>query len=412
MSVKNKILSKIPSTTVTNLTDNFTQTKKIQASDRPGWYAQFGTAIDVSDSHIIIGAFQDPSYLVKGAAYLFGIDGGQVVKLLPSDSAQNDRFSTQFNHGVAITKKRVYVGTNDKDSGKGAVYFFNLTGTQLMKLQPSDLANFHGFGRSLAATESRLVVGAPQQTITNSYEGSAYIFDIDGNQLGKIAASDPQDSRAFGRSIALSDTRIVVGGPECNVQGDRAGSAYVFDINGTQLAKLYAPDAQSYDYFGYSIAVSDTRIVVGTRWNVHDDGDPENHPHNNLKGAAYVFDTNGNFIKTLQPNDLSAANSAGQGGAKFGYSVACSNGRIVVSCRNVGSVYVFDDNGDQLSKIVSSDHSSGDNFGRGLAVSDTNIIVGAPQNDTAGSAYIFKNFYNNIPNINFDKLRHDFTGTI
>ena len=412
MSVKNKILSKIPSTTVTNLTDNFTQTKKIQASDRPGWYAQFGTAIDVSDNHIIIGAYQDPSYLSKGAAYLFGINGGEIVKLLPSDSAQNDRFSTLNNHGVAVTKSRVYVGTHDKDSGKGAVYFYNLTGTQLMKLQPSDLANSDSFGHSLAATESRLVVAAPQQTITNTYEGSVYIFDIDGNQLGKIVASDPQDSRHFGRSIALSDTRIVVGGRDDNVKGNKAGSAYVFDINGTQLAKLYAPDAQSYDYFGYSIAVSDTRIVVGTRWNVHDDGDPVNHPHNNLKGAAYIFDTNGNFIKTLQPNDLSAANSAGQGGAKFGYSVACSNGRIVVSCKDGSSVYIFNNDGDQLAKIISSDHSSGDNFGWGLGVSDTNIVVGAPQNDTAGSAYIFKNFYNNIPNIDFNKLRHDFTGTL
>ena len=412
MSVKNKILSKIPSTTVTNLTDNFTQTKKIQASDRPGWPAQFGAAIDVSDNHIIIGAYQDPSYLVKGAAYLFGIDGGQVVKLLPSDSAQNDRFSTQNNHGVAITKKRVYVGTNDKDSGKGAVYFFNLTGTQLMKLQPSDLANYNLFGHSLAATESRLVIAAPQQTITNTYEGSAYIFDIDGNQLGKIVASDPQNYKLFGSPIALSDTRIVVGGTKDNVKGTDAGAAYVFDINGTQLAKLYAPDAQAYDNFGRSIAVSDTRIVVGTNWDSHEGGEPENNPHNNLKGAAYVFDTNGNFIKMLQPNDLSAADSEGDGGSEFGYSVACSNGRIVVSCKDGSSVYVFDDNGDQLAKIVSSDHSSGDNFGRGLGVSDTNIVVGAPQNDTAGSTYIFKNFYNNIPNIDFNKLRHDFTGTI
>jgi hypothetical protein len=409
MSVKNKILPKI---TITNLTDNFTQLKKIQASDRPGWYAQFGTAADVSANHIIVGAFQDPSYLSKGAAYLFGIDGGQIGKLVPSDSAQNDRFSTQNNNGVAVTKRRVYVGTSDKDSGKGAVYFFDLTGTQLMKLQPSDLANYDGFGMSMAATESRLVVGAPQQTITNSYEGSAYIFDIDGNQLGKIVASDPQNSKQFGRSIALSDTRIVVGGRRDNVKGTDAGAAYVFDIHGTQLAKLYAPDAQSYDYFGYSIAVSDTRIVVGTNWNVHDEGDPVNHPHNNLKGAAYVFDKDGTFIKKLQPSDLSAADSEGNGGSEFGYSVACSDSRIVVSCKDGSSVYIFNNNGDQLAKIISSDHSSGDNFGRGLAVSDTNIVVGSPQNDTAGSAYIFKNFYNHIPNINFDKLRRHFTGKI
>ena len=83
---------------------------------------------------------------------------------------------------------------------------------------------------------------------------------------------------------------------------------------------------------------------------------------------------------------------------------------------DAGSAYIFDMNGNELAKIQASDAGSGDRFGTAVAVSNSRIVVGAPYEDTAasnaGAVYVFKNFYNNIPSINFRKLRHLFTGTI
>ena len=134
--------------------------------------------------------------------------------------------------------------------------------------------------------------------------------------------------------------------------------------------------------------------------------------------STTVTNLTNNFtqIKKFQSSDV-AAND------RFGWSVAVSSNRIVVgapyedtTASDAGSAYIFDIDGNELAKIQASDAGSGDRFGTAVAVSNSRIVVGAPYEDTAasnaGAVYVFKNFYNNIPSINFRKLRHLFTGTI
>ena len=101
-----------------------------------------------------------------------------------------------------------------------------------------------------------------------------------GQQLKKIQASDAEANDYFGYSVAVSDTRIVVGTSYEDTGGTDAGSAYIFDIDGNQLAKINASDAEGGDYFGWSVAVSGTRIVVGAYGEDTTDLDA---------GSAYIF---------------------------------------------------------------------------------------------------------------------------
>ena len=101
-----------------------------------------------------------------------------------------------------------------------------------------------------------------------------------GQQLKKIQASDAQTNDQFGYSVAVSNTRIVVGALLEDTTATTAGSVYIFDINGNQLAKIQASDAEQYDRFGYSVAVSDTRIVVGA---------PYEDTNGSNAGSAYIF---------------------------------------------------------------------------------------------------------------------------
>ena len=142
-------------------------------------------------------------------------------------------------------------------------------GQQLKKIQGSDTEEDDQFGFSVAVSNTRIVVGATGKDTTASNAGAAYIFDIDGNEIKKIQAFDPpgtSDAEAgdsFGRAVAVSDTRIVVGAYLEDTTASQAGSAYIFDIDGNELAKIQASDAEANDNFGISVAVSDTRIVVG-----------------------------------------------------------------------------------------------------------------------------------------------------
>ena len=119
------------------------------------------------------------------------------------------------------------------------------------------------FGYSIAVSDTSIVVGAPYGDTPATDGGTVYIFDIDGNQIRKIQASDAEANDHFGWSVAVSDTRIVVGALMEDTTISSAGSAYIFDIDGNQLAKIQASDAAMDNQFGKSVAVSDARIVIG-----------------------------------------------------------------------------------------------------------------------------------------------------
>ena len=138
-----------------------------------------------------------------------------------------------------------------------------------------------GFGVSVAVGSCRIVVGAWRSFVgSNTNQGSAYIFDLNGNQLGIITASDGAANDNFGRSVAVGSSKIVVGAYADDDNGGASGSAYIYDLDGTNEVKITASDGAAVDWFGYSVAAGSGRIVVGAS---RDDD------NGNESGSAYIF---------------------------------------------------------------------------------------------------------------------------
>jgi hypothetical protein len=110
--------------------------------------------------------------------------------------------------------------------------------------------------------------------------GSAYIFDLNGTQLAKITASDGTTTDFFGNSVSVGSGRIVVGAYADDDLGSSSGSAYIFDLSGTQLVKITASDGAASDFFGNSVAVGSGRIVVGS---------PNDDDLGSGSGSAYIY---------------------------------------------------------------------------------------------------------------------------
>jgi hypothetical protein len=89
--------------------------------------------------------------------------------------------------------------------------------------------------------------------------------------------------------VAISGDYAIVGAQFEDGGGTDAGAAYVFHrdpLTGAWDAgtKLVAPDAQAFDEFGFSVAISGDYAVVGARLEDGGAGDPLS-----AAGAAYVF---------------------------------------------------------------------------------------------------------------------------
>ena len=186
-----------------------TELQRLFPSD-PGPYDLFGASVGISEDseQILAGALMRPydwdprdevlrsgTESARGAAYVFGADGGgwaQEAELL-LDSAEGFSF---LGSGVAvIDRDRVIVGAPGNDAGiidGGAGYRFEKTipgsGAACVdpgesppcwvlkgEAVPSDLLAGDQFGDAVAASESWLVYGAPQPTVG---PGAVYLHRV------------------------------------------------------------------------------------------------------------------------------------------------------------------------------------------------------------------------------------------
>ncbi len=138
-------------------------------------------------------------------------------------------------------------------------------------------------GSSVAVDGGFTVAGAPYDDLGGAGAGVVKVFDsTSGALLFVLANPSPAEGDYFGISVAISGTWVVVG---AHKDGTAAtdGSAYVYDLSsGTPtvpLATLNNPSPANFDSFGSSVAISGTRVVVGARNN--DSG---------ATGSAYVYD--------------------------------------------------------------------------------------------------------------------------
>jgi len=325
----------------------------------------------------------------------------QLAKLYAADNGVAD----QFGFAVAIDDGIAVVGApRDRDAGlfSGSAYIFRDTGgtwVQEAKIVADDAAASDTFGSSVAISDGTVVVGSPGDDDAGLSSGSAYIFrEIDGQwqQIDKLVASGARQNDSFGLSVAIDGDAIVVGAPFDSSIGNLAGAVVVYqEIGGVWLEtdELFASDAGASDRFGTSVSLADDLAIVGA---INGDADPVSN-----SGAAYIFrqiDGQWEELTKITSDDAALGDS-------FGTSVAIDGDLAVIGADGnddagsfSGSAYIFQDtNGGwtQVTKILSDDLGSNDQFGNAVAVDERIVVVGARANDAlglnaSGAAYVFR----------------------
>ena len=268
-----------------------------------------------------------------------------------------------------------------------------------------------------------------------------------------LKAPNAEGDDNFGRAVSLSGDTLAVGalkedsnqttitnGPSASTDNSAAdaGAVYVFTRSGstwTQQAYLKAPNAESGDFFGAAIAISDDTIVVGANKEASNQTTITNGASASTDnsaadaGAAYVFTRSGSTWS--QQAYLKAPNA--ESGDFFGSSVTISGNTIVVgasgessnqttvtngptasadnSAADAGAAYVFTRSGStwtQQAYLKAPNAESNDSFGRAVSLSGNTLVVGASSEDSnqtsitngprasadnsasdAGAAYVF-----------------------
>ena len=313
---------------------------------------KFGYSVAISGDTIVVGSYNDDSPLSNaGSAYVFIRSGTTWTfqqKLTGGDSTADD----QFGNSVGIQGETIAVGANFADlpgnSEAGSVYIYRRTGavwSQTQKLLPvAAVVLGDHFGDSIAMS-SMLAVGASGDDTPFTSAGAVYVFaESSGSyiQQQKLTIPSGANGDLFGNSVAIEGNTLVGGALQYTpIIGQPAyGAAYIYEFNGStwvSQGRIVASDGASFDRFGYSVAVSNNVVAVGSR--------EDDTAAGSDTGSAYIFTRSGGVWtqqQKLLPTDTF-------NGDRFGVSVALSFGNLVVgaaekaltSPNGQGAVYYF-----------------------------------------------------------------------
>jgi len=357
-----------------------------QAFTNPGaGFGEFGeAAIAIDGNNVLIGArLDDTGATDAGAAYLFDINGALLQTYLNPAPANADLFGTS----VAIDGNNVLIGADGNAVGPGganAAYLFDTNGALLQTLLNPTPGDFDRFGTASATDGTDILIGAPSDDLGAPNAGAAYLFDSSGALVQTFLNPAPANSDNFGNAVSLEGANVLIGVPNDDTSAPNAGIVYLFDRSGPLLQTLLNPTPANGDNFGGVVAMTGANILIGTPG---DDAGATN------AGAAYLFNVGGTLLQTLvNPTPANADN--------FGAAVAIAGTNILVGAPNddtsapdAGAAYLFDLGGNLLQTLLNPAPTTTDRFGAAVGISGTNIVIGAPNNDAgannAGAAYLF-----------------------
>jgi len=362
---------------------------------------RFSVSLDVNADVMAIAASTADAGTTyqSGVVYVFRKNGTSWLEEAMLSASVPDS-NAQLGKDVAVDGNLIVAGAykdSEAASKAGAAYVFRWNGVSWVeeaKLMASDAAPDDQFGRFVGISGNTIVVGAWLDDDGGVDSGSAYVFRWNGAnwiEEAKLTASDASAGDAFARNVEISGNVIVAGAAvESNMNGTKAGSAYVFRYNGSawvEEQKLTASDGANNDWFGRNVDIDNNLIVVGA---MKDDD------NGSASGSAYVFEWDGS--SWTETNKLIADDGAP--GDRFGTHVAVSGNLIVAGSAEdddlglrAGSAYVFQRNATnwiQHRKLIASDGAAGDTFGDRTAVHGSTVLIGAKNDDSkTGSAYIY-----------------------
>jgi hypothetical protein len=337
--------------------------------------APFGGALALGGGLMLAGL--EPYGSSAGAAEIFAGSGASWTPGTPLLPAGLDPYDS-YGAAVALTGGTAIAGAPNR-LGTGAVWVWTRPGSSWSiqaRLDNPGTATADAFGSASALENTTLVVGAPDDdTVSGRNSGAAYVFERVGTAwaLRQKLLPPPgmpgawsEDGPRFGTSVALSGDRLAIGAPRARQQG----RVLVFTRTAgtwTLSAELAQTDPSSYAEFGAAVALRGTRLLVGAPQ--ADSG--------TRSGAVYAFEEAGGIWVPRQ-KVVSAGTASGLGAS---LAMSPSGAIAVAGAPDTGSASVLAlaaGAWGEVQRLVPATPGSAGDFGKAVALTETDAFVGAP----------------------------------
>ena len=236
----------------------------------------YGASVALSGDTLAVGAPRRNG--IAGEVVIYNRNGDTWEEVVILQDVETRRPSDAFGQALQfIDPSTLAIGIPGKDSRDGAVAIFTLENATWSHAQTLriDMPQFSTrFGQAIAHDNGTLVIGAPDD---EGY-GAAYLYQREGKAWTfhqKLVASNQDFDDAFGASVAISGSTILVGAPEEDAVGflpnrnqedntlRNSGAAYYFTKDGDTWEEAAFLKSPSGEDIGTSVALLDSVAIVG-----------------------------------------------------------------------------------------------------------------------------------------------------
>jgi C1A family cysteine protease len=278
--------------------------------------------------------------------------------------AKETTASDSLGSDIALDETKMLIGAKNQDAGGSAyLYLFQANESYLqadVSFVPSDANMSHKFASAVSMSGNLMLIGDPENESNGSRAGAAYLFSYDSaavqvSEIARIVSDDISADDLFGSSVLIIGDVIIVGAPNENSEG----KVYLFKYNSvsqevTQIAKFTASDIASGDGFGYDLAYDNNFILVGS----------ENAE------AAYLFSYANETVSETKILNFS-------GSVGFGTSVAIYSNKMIIGSQGSNKAYYFETNSNVSQEIINNNVKT--NFGINVEINKDHITIGATE---------------------------------
>lgn len=247
---------------------------------RPHIGDNFGYAVAVDGPYVVVGTpNEDAVFKDDGVAYVYDLRSATPAVPVAILRSQSAAVGDNFGTSVAISGTRVVAGVNCADRGaanSGAAYVFDLDSDDpakpVLEITNPDPVESDNFGWVVAIEGDLIAVSARFDETNLANAGSVYVYDISGGTAGNLIAvfsnPVPDYNVRFGSSIALSQGKLLIGAPEFGIDFLTPGRAYLYEVtrqgSGALLASIENPTPDHFDLFGAAVAIKGASIAIGS----------------------------------------------------------------------------------------------------------------------------------------------------
>jgi len=191
----------------------------------------------------------------------------------------------------------------------------------------------------------------------------------------------------FGLDVAIGGDTVVIGASADGTLGALVGQVHLFDAgSGALLRTIDDPTVTSADRFGIAVDIDGGNLLVGA---MGDDTAGTDI------GQAHLFDaTSGALLHTFDDPTPTVSDWFGRSVALDGNSVLIGANQDDSAGTDVGQAHLFDaSSGALLRTFDDPTVTDADEFGNAVAISGNSVLIGAPRDDTfgidVGQAHLF-----------------------